>query len=311
MTDAPPTPPERRTWSRVGTLLWVAVLVVLGVLLVVRIVGDRNAPPEQGTAGEDASWQLEREVGTVVRVLDGSVARLNGVELDVEIPPDLPGPEAGMRIDRVDVEVCAGLEDLFVDAAFWLPLGDDDAVGSAHMGVRDLETLTLAPGACQRGLVDLALPEEVGLAGVLLVGTTRTTVASWSVDGAHEAGAVEPLSSGAEPETHPVGTAVEVVTGATATLHGITGDGSVTVDAELCAGAQPELGHPRHWFLQLTDHRMVAADREGATLPAEELGPDACGRGTVAFTLPDGSEAVAVVYATGGAFETARWALGD
>lgn len=279
---------------------------------------DAEAPSADGSG---AGWDVDRPLGETVRMVGGAVARVNSLTLDVELAAGLPQPEPGTRLVRVDAEVCAGDETLFVDSAFWLGLGDDDVVHSAHMGVRDLLTMTLAPGACQRGDVDLALPEDVGLAAVILVDHTRTTVAAWSADG--EPGQAGPLSSGVTPEAAPIGSSSGFADTGSATLHAVTvgaepEDGSpaprrdttlVRIDGEVCADRRALVTGPLDWFAQLSDHRLVRAQRSGSTTGAGEVEPGTCDRGTVDFLIPDDGRLVAVIYAHGGVYEEARWLL--
>ena len=292
----------------------VAVMAVLGVLWAVAVTRGGGAEVvdtvDTGAGGQDLGFNPLLAgglvIGDIARVPDGSVARVANVRPDVTLAPGLPAPEAGTRLVRLDVELCAGAEELFVDAAFWLGLGDDGNVHSAHMGVRDLQTVALAPGACQRGSVDLAVPDGVEVEEILLADTSHTTVARWAVDG--QPGELEPLSSGAAPASAVVGSPADLVAGGFVTLHAVTpGRTGVQIDGELCAGEEELVTSPRFWFVQLQDHRLVTAERDGSTMQTGTLDPRACDRGTVDFSVPDGARVVAVVHASGGIFEEARW----
>jgi len=304
-----------------GAMLGAATLLTFAVL---RPTGDEpGATPDPGSGpGRVSSPEAAQGpgIGAAAPLADGAVARLNGVTADVSLEPGLPGPEAGMRLDRLDVEMCAGGADLFVDAAFWNGLGDDQRVHSAHMGVRSFFTLTMAPGSCQRGSVDLTVVEGVELVAVLLMDTSQTMVARWSAGG--EPGDTVPLASDVRANATALGSQVELVVGGSATLHAVDldaepsaraadtrGGGLVSVDAELCAGLEPIPTSPRHWFLRLADHRLVGADPNRSTVQAGTLDAEGCSRGTIDFPLPAGSPPAGVLYAYGGQFELASWVI--
>jgi len=325
---------RRRVW--VSVLVVAGVVIAVGVALLIGRTGGQGPGPEAGaddpgggkedppTAGADPAADATLTVGDTTRLPDGAVARINGLEPDVTLDPGMPGPEPGMRLDRVDVEVCAGSTQLFVDAAFWLPLGDDGRVYSAHMGVRDLVTLAMAPGSCQRGTVDLALPEAVDLEAVLLADTEHTTLARWSVVDSPRT-TVEPpspLASETTPIRAAIGSPLTPSTGGSVTLHDVvldaTSDAAATaepgrtivrIDAERCA-AQQQPASPRDWFVQLADHRLVAPEREGATMQTRDLDPQECDRGTADFLVPDDTAVAAVVYTYAGMYEEVRWVVG-
>lgn len=289
------------------------------------VTGDRDdAVTEVASEGRGLGFNPSLDdglvIGDVARLADGAVARVNGVRRDVSLPPGAPEPPAGMKLIRLDVELCAGERDLFVDAAFWLGLGNDEKVHSAHLGVRDLFTLTMAPGSCQRGSVDLALPDDIALKEVLLSDTTQATAARWSVDGSP--GELTPLRSAVMAETIGVGAPADLVTGGSVTLHRFTGDAEtsgdggaggttgIRIEVEVCAGEQAVTTSPRFWFVQLDDHRLVRAERDGSTTQSRELDPDTCEQDTAEFSVPVTARPVAVVYASGGMFEAGRWDLG-
>jgi len=302
-----------RRWPALGLVGLVAMVVVAAVVL--RDDGG-GTPRGAATDGEVSGFNPSLETGLVIgdaaRLPEGGVARVNGVRLDAPLAAGLPAPEPGMTLVRLDVELCAGAAGLFVDAAFWVGLGDDGGAHSAHLGVRDLVTLTLAPGSCQRGAVDLAVPEGVDLQGVLLIDTTESTVARWTAGGQGErqSGELPPLRSEVEAEAIPVGSPADLVTGGTATLHAVAIEGTAAVlDGEVCAGDAEILTGPRYWHVQLGDHRIVPARRDGAAEAAATLAPATCTRMSVEFTVPAGAPIAAALYATDGLFEDARWSV--
>ncbi|HEX9824863.1 MAG TPA: hypothetical protein VGB51_10800 [Actinomycetota bacterium] len=251
-------------------------------------------------------------VGEVAPLPGGAVARVNGVRFDVTLAPGLPPPEPGTSLVRLDVELCAGAARLRVDPAFWLGLGRDGAVYSAHSGVQGLLTFTLAPGTCQRGDVDIAVDDGVGLEEVLLMGLERTTVARWSVGG-DPVPPEEPLDSGLTPLTVELGSEVRLAAGAAVTLRGFdpaSDDGpSFRLEVEVCAGeSQLQVG-PRSWLLQLADHRLIVPDPDGGTLRTGSVEPGGCQQGEMVFVQTSDADAVAVIYTADGAYEEARWSL--
>jgi hypothetical protein len=314
---------ERRGSSRRGGPLAVALLgglaVVAAFVLMRATSGTPNGTPAALSPGASSAPAPSGElgIGAVATLTDGAVARLNGVESGVVPDPAAP-PETGLRLDRLDVEVCAGAADLFVDAAFWNGVGADGRVHSAHMGVRRFVTLTMSPGSCQRGSVDLAVPEDTQLAGVLLMDTSQTTAARWAVQG--RAPAAVPLSSPVRPGPAAVGASVDLMIGGSATVQAVglglspsTGSAApgdfVTVEVEHCAGPEASPVSPGHWFLELEDNRLVTADADLSTLSASTLEAEACARGTIAFRIPERGLPAGVRYAYGGQFEQARWGL--
>lgn len=294
---------------------------------------DHDAVDERPTAGFDP--QLEAvEVGDTAPLADQAQARVRSVAADVEPTPGSPQPAPGITLYRADVELCTGAQERYVDAAFWLALDDRGVVHSPHMGVRDLVAMTMVPGTCQRGTVDLAVPEEVRLDAILLTATDREAVARWVVDDAglegpdEEPGASADAPQPLEPVTEPersgsIGEQVTPLNEGTAVVHDLDDpdapDGSdgaaatrerrVRLDVERCPAHGPVPWGARSWFVQLDDHRLVAADPGSSTLDEGELAPDTCGRGTVEVTVPAASELAAVVLTYGGAFEEARWTL--
>ena len=131
----PPAPDgqrRRRVWVLVVVGVVVGVAIAVGVaLLIGRTAGqgpdaeagadnpaDGQAEEAPAAGAEDPAADDAPTVGDSARLPDGAVARINGLEPDVTLDPGLPGPEPGMRLDRVDVELCAGSTELFVDAAF-------------------------------------------------------------------------------------------------------------------------------------------------------------------------------------------------
>jgi hypothetical protein len=87
------------------------------------------------------------------------------------------------------------------------------------------------------------------------------------------------------------------------------GTGLVRADAELCAGGQPIPVSPRHWFVRLADHRLVAADSESSTMQAGTIEAGVCDRGALDFEVAAGAAPAGVLYAYGGQFEAANWRL--
>jgi len=295
----------------------------VATILLLSCGGDGNASggAETGPSAPAPSAVVVPVIGEIAPLPDGAVARVNGLRAGVTLPPGQPAPEPGMRLVRIDVELCAGEARLFVDSAFWLGLGEDDTVYSAHLGVRDLVTLTMAPGTCQRGTVDLAVAEGVGLRQVLLMDSTHTTVARWSAEG--RPGPLQPLGSEVTPELAVIGSPTELTAGGSVTLHRVApaaassdrnaiGDGVlVRIDGEVCAGQREVHAGPRNWLVQLEDHRIVVPERTGSTMPTGPVDPNTCERGTADFSVPAGAEARAVIYTDGGIFEEARWRLPD
>jgi len=283
---------------------WVALLLVLATAC----GGDRDA----GAGSGGPRPPIVPVIGEVAPLPGGAVARVNGVRLDVTLAPGLPPPEPGTTLVRLDVELCAGAARLRVDPAFWLGLGRDGAVYSAHSGVQGLLTFTLAPGACQRGEVDLAVDEGVNLEEVLLMGVEGTTVARWSVGG-DPVPPEEPLGSGLTPQTAELGPEVPLAAGGAVTLRGFdaaSDDGpSIRLEVEVCAGESELHVSPRSWLLQLADHRLVVPDPDGSTLRTGTIEPGACEQGEMVFVQTSDADAAAVIYTADGAFEEARWSL--
>jgi hypothetical protein len=310
---------------RSAGLVAVVLVAVVGVAALAASISTPPAPspaPASASAGTTpGATSSGAAIGDVASLAGGAVARLNGLETGVAPLPGSPGPEPGMRLDRVDVEVCAGTDDLFTDAAFWNGLGRDRRVHSAHLGVRTFYTLTLAPGSCQRGGVELAVPEAVELEAILLLDLELTTAARWAAAG--QAVDAAPLTSAVDPTEVGVGSAVELGVGGSATVHAVEldvvpsalseipiGGSLVRVDAELCAGGDGLPASPRHWFIGLADQRLIPGDPDGWAAGAGSLAARACDRGVLEFAVPAGARPIGVRYAYGGQFEQARWGLG-
>lgn len=332
---APPDPDGRgrhRTWLPLLAIVAVVAIVVWIVLVTVlssdaptpdvaQPPGDGADDPGEAPPASETNPFVEEGlvVGDTARLLEGGLARINSLEPGVTLDPGLPTPEPGMRLDRIDVELCAGTTELFVDAAFWLALGDDGNVHSAHMGVRDLVTLTMAPGTCQRGTVDLALPDGVDIEEVLLADTDRVTAARWQVGDPPPSAPspFEPLRSETAAAGHDVGSSATPSTGGTVTLHDVVTDRNagdpattrVQIEGERCADDQPLPASPRHWFIQLADHRLVAPEQDGATMATVDLDPAACDRGTADFLVPADTTVVAVIYTYAAIYEEVRWTV--
>jgi hypothetical protein len=291
---------------------------------------DQALVEESVASGFDPLLEEGLVVGDTARLRDGGRARVRAVEADVAPWPGSPQPPEDTTLHRADVELCAGQTELFVDAAFWLGHGSDARVHSAYMGVRDLVTVTLPPGGCQRGTVEIAVADGADLDAVLLSdveGTSASLVARWELAGAAEVDE-GPLTSATEVAALGPGEAATPMTGGEAVVHhldvapdpdgapdGATADDGTTIpvelDAERCAGDTPVATGPRSWLLQLDDHRLVTPERIEASFEVTELAPGGCARGTIGFVVPADAEVVAVAYTYGGSFEEARWRVGE
>ncbi len=288
-----------------------AVPVLLVVIVVGVVVGLRRADDDVGLDPSDEGGTATEQpsadglaLGETAELPDGGAARLNGLEVDAELDPSFPQPEDGFRVDRIDVEACAGSEELFVEPSLWMGLDSDGAVRSAHLGIHGLVSLTIAPGACQRGTVDLAVPEDGELREVLLADEEQKTVARWAVSG-EPPERLAPLPSAVEAAE--VGTTFEMVGGDTATVTAVAtaGDG-LEVSARVCAGEFEIPAVPRSWLLVTDDHRMLVPDDPGLSQP---IPPQECVEITPTFSVADDAQPIAVVFAYGGAVEEGRWEI--
>jgi hypothetical protein len=136
------------------------------------------APPE--TPLEPEEDPESSPVGEQIEALDGYVVA-HGLTPDAPPANEFATPPARTTFPRLDVEVCAGDEPIPVNPLYWFGVLDDSTILEAHLGGQTLQTLELAEDQCQRGTVEVAVPEGREVAGVLFTDATVQEVARWTV----------------------------------------------------------------------------------------------------------------------------------
>jgi hypothetical protein len=120
-------------------------------------------------------------VGAVAAGPDGSTATLRGVEPGATPINRFLGPRPGHSFSRLDVEMCAGSDDVDVGPFVWLGRQDDGFTANAAVAVHGLEHATVPAGTCVEGTVDIEVADGHRLTEVVWVGLALDEQARWSV----------------------------------------------------------------------------------------------------------------------------------
>jgi hypothetical protein len=119
-------------------------------------------------------------IGEQIEALGGHVVA-HGLTPDAPPANEFATPPAGTTFTRLDVEVCAGDEPIAVNPLYWFGVLDDNTVLEAHLGGQTLQTLELAADQCERGTVEVAVPDGREVVDVLFTEPTVVEAARWTV----------------------------------------------------------------------------------------------------------------------------------
>lgn len=331
-------PPPKRARKRWGcftvALAVIALLVVIGVVAAVAGGGSDDdgdpAATEEREGGssrssdrdEAVSEDAEATVGEIIEGGGGQRSRVNAVTPNAPALNEFTSPDPGTTFTRLDVEQCAGSEQLATNPLYWSAQLDDRTMAEATLGAQGFETITLAPGGCQRGTVDVSVPQGRSVTAVVLTDATFSETGRWQVGASSGPPTAEALQPDEPPESAPVGEQVEAV-GGRAIVHGVApgaaptnefttpdpGSSFTRLDVEVCAGDQSTPVNPLYWFGVLDDNTIASAELGAQTLQTLELAPNQCQRGTVDVVVPDGRRVVAVLFTDAGVQEAGRWSV--
>jgi hypothetical protein len=257
-------------------------------------------------------------IGDTAEMAKGAVARLDAVTPDAPPLSDAFPPASGSAYTRVEIEECAGTARLVSNPIMWAVHLDDDTAVQATFGSGTYQTIGLAPGGCQRGLLEFEVPQGRTVADVVRSDDQFQDAATWKATGGGSAPST-PLASQTAPDSSPLGTKLSTPAG-DATAISITpnatpnepifgppeGSTFTRVAAELCGNGSP-LVNPFFWLAQLQDNTLVPADVIASAFPPGQLDPGQCVQGTLDFPVPDGKTVAGVVYVGPDLSEVARW----
>jgi hypothetical protein len=258
-------------------------------------------------------------IGDTADMAKGAVARLDAVTADASPLNDAFLPGSGSTYTRVEVEECAGTARLLSNPVLWAVHLDDGTAVQVTFGSGTYQTVGLAPGGCQRGLLEFEVPPGRTVADVVRSDDLFQDAATWTATGGGSAPST-PLSSDTTPDSSPLGTKLSTAAG-DATAISITpnatpnepifgppeGSTFTRVAAELCGNGGLVIVNPFFWLAQLQDNTLVPADFIASALPPGQLEPGQCVQGTLDFPVPDGKTVAAVVYMGPDLTEVARW----
>ena len=258
-------------------------------------------------------------IGDTIQIGNGALARVNSVTANAVPLDELSTPEPGSTLTRIAVELCAGSKPLSVNPLHWGAPLDDNTMADVALGGQTLETLTVAPGRCTGGTVDVTVPDGRAVASVVLRNTLLSETGRWSTASANPV--TSPLTPTSPAASAVSGEVASLADGATAVVRSFTsnaaprnqfstpdpGDQFVEIDVELCAGSVPLSVNPLHWLLSDAGNTTYGAELGGQTLTTIELAPGSCTAGIVVFDVPEDS-APAYAILTAGLFgEVGRW----
>lgn len=286
------------------------------------IPGDADSLAEPESEPEpEFSADTPAVIGAIADLGDGALARLNTVAPEAEPTNDIFTPDPGITLTRLDVEICAGDEPLAANPLYWSGQDAENRTYNAFLGSQGYTTIGLDPGACQRGTVDLEVPEGVTVTSVILLTPLMGEHARWEVSG--DATPQPPLEPFHAPSAHPLAAVADLAAGATATVHAVSpeveplnefvtapeGHSFTRVEVEVCAGDEIRPANPLYWGAQSADHRIATSELGAQGFATRDLAPGTCERGTVDVAVPDGAE-MAWVMLLGPMMDVeARWGL--
>ena len=333
----PPTPPgpavapygapkKKRRGCLPIALAAVAMLVLIGVVAAVAGSGSDDGDSTASGDGRSSSNSDARSGDDDVSVGDviengGNLARVNVVTPNAPALDEFTSPDPGTTFTRLDVEECAGSDALPTNPLYWSAQLDDNTMVDAVLGAQGFQTITLAPGGCQRGTVDVGVPAGKRVTSVVLTDAGLSEVGRWKVE-AGAASPATPLRADDPAEAAALGEALDAV-GGTAVAHQVTpaappldefatpdpGETFTRLDVEVCAGSASTPVNPLYWYGQLDDNTIVSAELGAQGLQTLELAPDQCQRGTVDVAVPDGHRVVEVLFTDAGSEEAGRWSV--
>lgn len=87
--------------------------------------------------------------------------------------------EAGKQLTQIDVEVCAGTEQLSSNGLYWLVVTAEGWMGTSRLVTDTLPVLDIAAGQCVAGIVESEVPEGSTTVQVVHTDAGFTEVARW------------------------------------------------------------------------------------------------------------------------------------
>ncbi|HEX9258235.1 MAG TPA: hypothetical protein VF855_01770, partial [Acidimicrobiales bacterium] len=174
------------------------------------VAGSTTVPP---TTAPSANAQL----GDIVKLDAGVVARVNQVLANAPQPDEFTEPDPGTSFARVDVEQCAGTEPLTVNPFYWSGQLDDNTTADVALGAQDFVSFDVGPNGCVRGDVYLTVPDGRTVKSVVLTDNLLSEVGRWRVSGAGSPPA-SPLAGDKPPTAAAIGEKVTVEDGSTAVV---------------------------------------------------------------------------------------------
>lgn len=118
-------------------------------------------------------------VGTAVELGEGATAVVRSVTADATPVSDDRSAPAGYQLVELDVEVCAGTDELRVSPRHWLVTAQDHYTGGGDFATGTLPPLDVAPGQCVAGTVQVSIPESSTPGWVVLTGELFDEEARW------------------------------------------------------------------------------------------------------------------------------------
>jgi hypothetical protein len=244
--------------------------------------------------------------------------RLNSVTPNSPPTDEFFTPDPGTTLTRLDVEGCAGTEGLYMNSIYWIGFLEDNTSVDPYILSGDLPSLTVAPGACLRGTIDLEVPDGHTVSSVVMRGSLFDEVARWST--ASTNAPQSPLTAGNPITANGLAETVTLSSGATAVVRSVTpgapplddffqpaaGRQLVRVDVELCAGSSPLNVNPIWWFAAAADNRM-GSYTFASTLPSIDIAAGECAAGLVEIDMPADAIVSTIVLSDNTFTETARW----
>src|SRR5262249_2360438 len=118
-------------------------------------------------------------IGDVATLNDGAVARVNSVAVGVPPLDEFGTPDDGNALIRLDVEEGAANDKLSSSSLYWAVQMDDNTMSSPVFAAQGFQTITLAPGNCQRGTIDVQAPQGRNVKSVVRTDELLSEEARW------------------------------------------------------------------------------------------------------------------------------------
>ena len=268
-----------------------------------------SSPPPQSTI----------VTGQAITLDDGTIVRLDSVTPNAPPSDDFFQPDPGTSLTRLEIEGCGGRDGFATSSLNWLGFLEDNTSVDAFLFGGDLESVTVADGACIRGSVDLQVPDGHNVVSVVMRDSLFQEAARWDTTTATPVDA--PLQSPKPVSTFGVGEKATFPDGSTAVLKSVTpnapplnefsppdpGRQLVRIEVEQCAGSTPLSVSGVYWYAAAVDNRTGSSTFAGDTLPTIDLAAGQCAAGLVEIDLP-ADATVGTVFLTDVTLkEIARW----